>query len=330
VARALPPGKLPAALLAELLGALPPAPPELRLGPHPGEDACAIDVPAGTLVVAADPITLTGHGVGAHAVVINANDVAVTGTRPRWFLATVLLPEGTREDAVRALFAEMQVALDACGTTLVGGHTEVTGAVRQPVVAGQMLGLAEPDRIVRTGGARTGDVVVQAGPAPVEGAAVLAAEAGERLTGVDLANRKRAERALREPGISVVEPALRAAELGATALHDPTEGGLAAGLGELAAASNVKLRIDADNVLWFDAGLAVCRALGADPWATLASGCLLAAFPEATAQAACEALARGGTPARAIGRAESGAGVFRHDGSEIAAPDRDEVARVLA
>ena len=62
----------------------------------------------------------------------------------------------------------------------------------------------------------------------------------------------------------------------------------------------------------------------------LASGSLLAAFPEDAAAAACEALARSGTAARAIGRAEPGAGVFRHDGSEITAPDRDEVARVLA
>lgn len=329
MARALLPGKLPAALLAELLGALPPAPPEVRLGPSPGEDACAIDVPAGTLVVAADPITLTGRGVGAHAVVINANDVAVTGTRPRWFLATVLLPEGTREDAARALFGEMQQALDACGAVLVGGHTEVTGAVRQPVVAGQMLGLAEPGRIVRTGGARPGDVVVQAGPAPVEGAAVLAAEAGERLTGVGRTDRERAEQALREPGISVVEPALLAAEFGATALHDPTEGGLAAGLAELAAASGVRLRIDADSVLWFEPGLVVCRAVGADPWGTLASGTLLAAFPEDAAATACEALTRSGTAARPIGRVEPGVGVFRDGGSEITAPDRDEVARVL-
>ena len=152
---------------------------------------------------------------------------------------------------------------------------------------------------------------------------MLAAEAGERLAGVDPADRERAERALHEPGISVVEPALLATELGATALHDPTEGGLAAGLAELAAASGVKLRIDAGSVLWFDAGLAVCHALGADPWGTLASGSLLAAFPATAAQAACEALTRAGTPARAIGRAESGKGVFLDDGSEIAPPARD-------
>ena len=84
-------------------------PPEVRLGPRVGEDACAIGVEAGTLVAAMDPITLTGSGVGAHAVVINANDVAVTGARPRWFLACVLLPEGSTANDAEALFAA------ACG-----------------------------------------------------------------------------------------------------------------------------------------------------------------------------------------------------------------------
>ena len=78
------------------------APPELRLAPGVGEDACAIAVDAGVLVAATDPITMTGEGVGAHAVWINANDVAATGVRPRWFLATVLLPIGTTEGEVRA------------------------------------------------------------------------------------------------------------------------------------------------------------------------------------------------------------------------------------
>ena len=108
MSRPLPTGKLPPALLDELLRTAPPLPGEIRIGPGIGEDACAIDVPAGTLVAATDPITLTGSGVGSHAVVVNANDVAVMGVRPRWFLAAVLLPPGTGEDAVRALFAGMR------------------------------------------------------------------------------------------------------------------------------------------------------------------------------------------------------------------------------
>src|SRR5262249_51738231 len=161
--------------LRELLGSLPPPPPEVRLGPRLGEDACAIDVPGGTLVVATDPITLTGAGVGRHAVVVNANDVAgVGGGRGR------VPPRGGRAPGRPGGAAE-------AGVAIVGGHTEVTAAVRQAVVVGQMLGLAADGRVVSTGGARPGDAIVQAGPAPVEAAAVLAAQARERLASLDVA-----------------------------------------------------------------------------------------------------------------------------------------------
>jgi hydrogenase maturation factor len=329
VALPIPAGKLPAALLRELLASLPPLPPEVRLGPRVGEDACAIDLPAGTLVVATDPITLTGSGVGRHSVLVNANDVAVMGVRPRWFLAAVLLPERSSEAEVRALFASLRAGLAEAEVALVGGHTEVTAAVRAPVVVGQMLGLAEDGRFVATGGARPGDAIVQAGPAPVEAAAVLAAEARERLGSVDVDTLARAGGALREPGISVVEAALVAAALGATALHDPTEGGLATGLAELAEASGLRLVVDPERVIWFEPGRAVCRALGADPWGALASGALLAAFPGERAAAACEELAKRGVPARVIGSAETGSGVALRDGSPLAEFSRDEVARVL-
>src|SRR5262245_36936253 len=105
---ALQSGKLPLALLASLLDEFAPAPPEVRLPARVGEDACAIDVPAATLVVAADPITLTAADVGRLSVLVSANDVAVCGARPRWFLAVVLVPPGTTEGAVRALFAALR------------------------------------------------------------------------------------------------------------------------------------------------------------------------------------------------------------------------------
>jgi hydrogenase expression/formation protein HypE len=326
----LPAGKLPASLLRELLAAGPPLPPEIRVPPLVGEDACGIDVEAGVLVAATDPVTLTGSGVGTFSVIVNANDVAVMGARPRWYLAAVLLPVGTTESAVRTLFGELREALAAVGAALVGGHTEVTGAVHQPVVVGQMLGTCEADGVVRTGGVRPGDAIVQVGPAPVEGAAVLAEEAGGRLGSLAPALLERAGRALSDPGISVVEAALRATALGASAMHDPTEGGLSAGLHELAEASGVALRIDAERVLWFEPGVAVARALDADPWGVLASGTLLSAFPESEAERARQALAADGRAASVIGRAEAGSGVRLASGEALPRYERDELSRVLA
>jgi hydrogenase maturation factor len=325
-----PAGKLPADLLARILGRLGDPPPEVWLGPAVGEDACAVRVPSGVLVAATDPITFTSVEVGRLAVVVNANDVAVMGVRPRWFMACVLLPVGVGVTEVEALFASMRDALATVGATLVGGHTEVTAVVTQPVVVGQMLGISESGRFVATAGARPGDAVVQVGPVPVEAAAVLAAEHHGRLAGVDSSVLLAAAAAFDDPGISVVEAALAAAELGATALHDPTEGGLAAGLHELAVRAEVAVIVARERILWYSPGVAVCAALGADPWATLASGALIATFPAHHVNRAVADLTARGYSAASIGVVAGGRGVRDHDGVAVPNPPRDEVARLRA
>ncbi|MCP5026077.1 MAG: hydrogenase assembly protein HupF [Actinomycetia bacterium] len=311
-------GKLPPTLLSEVLARAGPLPAEVLLGPSLGEDAAVVAVEAGSLVVAADPITLTGEGMGRSAVLVNANDVAAMGVRPRWFLATVMLPAGTTDASVRLLFGELLAAVDEAGVVLVGGHTEVTSAVRQPVVSGVMLGMGSPDQIVRSSGASPGDIVVQIGEAPIEGAAVLASpsDPGWPPNG-------------ESPSISVVEAALAAATLGATAMHDPTEGGLASGLHEIAEASGVAITINPDEVAWHPAAVAIVEAAGANPWATLASGTLLATFRPDTAPSAVSELGRLGHVAAVIGEAHEGRGVTDLAGAAMGWPDRDEVARLL-
>ena len=301
----------------------------LRLPRAEGRDR-AIEIPSGLLVVAADPITLTSEDIGRLSVIVNANDVAVSGARPRWFLAVVLVPPATSERFIRDLFAAVRRALSDLGAYLVGGHTEVTPAVNRPIVVGQMLGLAETGTVVTTGGFGPGDVVFQVRAAPIEGAAVLACEAADRLHGLDPIVLEAARAALVRPGISVVEAALLAAELGVKALHDPTEGGLAAGLHEMADAAGVRIRIEREAVLWFEPGISVCQALGADPWSTLASGTLLAVFPQEAAATALPAFADQGHRAAVIGTTEPGAGVIDTDGHAIPWPERDEVARLLS
>ena len=322
----LPAGKLAPEFLSRLIETT--LPPEVVIGPRIGEDACAIEVEAGTLVAATDPITLTGDEVGAYAVAVNANDVAVTGVRPRWFLACVLLPEGSTRGDVEALFAGMRRALDGVGAALVGGHTEITGAVRRPVVVGQMLGITE-GRTVPTGGLVPGDMLVQIGPAPVEGAAVLADRLPpERVAGVPRPVREAARAAVEAPGISVVEPALAAAGLGASALHDPTEGGLSAGLHEMADASGVSIVIEPERIQWFEPGVALCAAAGLDPWGTLASGTLLAGFTPDRLDDVLHGLRRLGCTVSIIGRAGSGRGVAFSNGTALTRFERDELSRL--
>ncbi len=324
-------GKLPAALLAEVLVTGRPVPPELLLPPRVGEDAGVVAVQRGALIAASDPVTLTGQDVGAHAVLVNANDIAVMGARPRWFTATVLLPPGITADEVRALYRRMHEALAELDAVLVGGHVEITDAVRRTVVSGHMMGLRQDGNFASTADLKPGHVVVQIGPAPVEGAAVLAAEARAQLEGkVTAAMLEEAEGALTDPGISVVDAALRATKLGATAMHDPTEGGLSAGLYEMAETAGVGLTVEANAVLWYEPGRVLAEALGIDPWGLLASGALLAAFPADTAAEALATLAAEGFTCAPIARADAGSGVSFEGGGAVPRFSRDEMIRVFS
>src|ERR1700758_661714 len=145
----LPVGKLSAELLARLLGKFVPASPRVVIGPRVGEDAAVLDMGDRYLVATTDPITFATDEMGWYALHVNANDLAVRGATPRWFLATVLLPEGKSQEAhVEQFFADVAGACAAAGVALVGGHTEVTAGLPRPIVVGTMLGEVGKDALV--------------------------------------------------------------------------------------------------------------------------------------------------------------------------------------
>lgn len=292
-------------MLASLLARLPADDPRVRVGPRVGEDAAVIEMGDRLLVAKTDPITFATDVVGWYAVHVNANDIATMGAEPRWFMATALLPERTEERAVEAIFDQIAEACRGLGVIAVGGHTEITLDLARPILIGCMLGETTPDRLVTSAGARPGDVVILAGPIAVEGTALLAREAGGALCarGLGEAALEEARGLLFRPGISVVAAAQAACGAGGvTALHDPTEGGLATGLLELALASGVGLEIEADAVPALPLTREVCAALGLDPLGLIASGSLLIAAKAAAADGVLRALADAGVSAACIGR----------------------------
>ena len=154
-------GKLRASFLQAIFDRHPVKDERVLMGPRVGEDAAVIDLGDRCLVATADPITFATDDAAWYALQVNANDIAVRGARPRWFLATLLLPEGaTTEASVTAMFEQLAEACEELGVALVGGHTEVTHGLDRPIVAGTMLGEVEKDRLVTTGGAQVGDAIV--------------------------------------------------------------------------------------------------------------------------------------------------------------------------
>jgi hydrogenase maturation factor len=133
-------GKPPWEVLDRLFAAFPLRDPRVIMGPRVGEDAAVLDIGDRYLIAKVDPITFVAEEIGWYAVHINANDLAVRGARPAWFLMTLLLPEGQADEArLEAIFGQVQEACRAVGASLVGGHTEVTQGLDRPILAGAML-----------------------------------------------------------------------------------------------------------------------------------------------------------------------------------------------
>jgi hydrogenase expression/formation protein HypE len=334
----LPVGKLRGAFLQQVLDRHPVKDDRVVVGPRVGEDAAVIDLGDRYLVATADPITFAADDAAWYALQVNANDVAVRGARPRWFLATLLLPEsGTTEASVAALFDELAAACEEVGVALVGGHTEVTHGLDRLVVAGTMLGEVARDRLVTTGGAQVGDAIVMTKGVPLEGAALLARERADELRarGIRESTIRRARGFLRAPGLSVLPEAEVACELARVhCMHDPTEGGLATALWEIAEAAGVGLRVDGSRITVLPEGAEVCRALGLDPLGTLASGTLLMTLAPADAAIVVHALARESIDCHWIGQVvPRERGVLLVDGpAERPLPvfPQDEITRLFA
>jgi hydrogenase expression/formation protein HypE len=333
----LKPGKLDADLLAALLGPLG-ADPSVVVGPGIGRDVAVIDVGAPELLLLkSDPITFATDEIGFYAVTVNVNDIATAGGTPRWFLATVLLPEGSATaDSVASLLTQVRSACNEYGMSLVGGHTEVTLGLDRPIIAGTVVGQVARDRLVTNSGIRSGDALLVTKAVPLEGTSLLARELGPRLLADGFAPDflNACADLLHHPGIGVLPEAKLACEtVRVHAMHDPTEGGLATGLWEMASAGHVGLEIDSSAVPLLPEGAILCRHLGLNPLGLIASGSLLLAVAPEDAPLVTEACLREGIDCTLIGHATEPNGdcVLQTPEGPMPLPrfDQDEITRVF-
>lgn len=333
----IPVGKLPSELLERLIERYVSPDPRVIVGPGVGEDAAVIEMGDRCLVAKTDPVTFASDEIGWYAVHVNANDVACCGAIPRWFLATLLLPErSTTPELAERIFGQIADACRGLGVSLCGGHTEITYGLERPIVVGQMLGEVERDRWIRTGGARVGDAVILTKGIAVEGTAVIAREKRAALAQtIPAETLERAARYLYAPGISIVAEARAALEVGGVhALHDPTEGGVATGLWELAEAAEVGLQLDEASLPILPECAQLCRHFGLDPLGLIGSGALLVVAAAERAEPIVQRLRAEGVRAAIIGGvvpADAGCRLRARDGEWRPLPvfQRDEITRLF-
>ena len=274
----LPVGKIPIDILQEVvfrnLGAKRE---EVVLGPSAGIDGAVINVTNKSLIVSSDPITGAIERIGWLAVNINANDVATFGVEPAFLLSCILLPESSGKKTVETISGQMGEAAKKLGIAIVGGHCEVTPGLSNPIVVGCTMGLTERGNYVTAAGARQGDKLILTKSAGIEGTAILASDKeGQLKKVVNATTLQRAKRFYDE--ISVVKDAITAFKTGAVhAMHDPTEGGVAGGIHEMADASHLGVKILEDKIPIRQETTEICSFFEIDPLQLIASGSLLIA-----------------------------------------------------
>jgi hydrogenase expression/formation protein HypE len=271
-----------------------------------GDDGARLDLPAGQrLVMATDahvvsPLFFPGGDIGSLAVHGTVNDVAMLGARPLWLAAAFVLEEGLPLADLKRIVDSMAAAARAAGVAIVTGDTKVVerGKGDGVFITTTGVGALPPARCIGGAGARPGDAVLLSGTLGDHGVAVLAQRAG-----LDFAPPLLSDSA---PLHGLVAQLLAAVPEGAVhVLRDPTRGGLAATLNEVARQSGVGFALDEAAIPVQPAVAAACELLGLDPLHIANEGKLVAIVDAAQADAALAALHAHplGRQAACIGRA---------------------------
>lgn len=250
---------------------------EVVLGAGVGEDCAAIQLASDeTFVISTDPITGTVTDIGSLAVHVTANDLASAGAEPVGIMLTVLLPEDIYESDLKEMMQQVEETCQELNIQVMGGHTEITKAVNQPIISVAGVGKVKNGMMVTTGGAKAGQDIVVTKWIGLEGTSILAKEYESAL----LAKYpKTLVETAKDFGryISVVKEAAAAVKSGVSAMHDVTEGGIYGALWEMAEASGVGLEIDLKKIPIRQETVEVCEFFHINPYGLISSGSMLIA-----------------------------------------------------
>ena len=302
---------------------------EVLLGAGVGEDCAAVKLSPGEIfVISTDPITGTVKDVGMLAIQITANDLASSGAEPVGVMLTVLLPEEIEEEDIREMMRQVEEACAHFHIQVMGGHTEVTRAVTQPVISVTGVGKVREDRLVSTAGAKPGQDILVTKWIGIEGTSIIAKEKEkellERFSQAFVDTAKGFDQYL-----SVLPDSRIAVEHGVSAMHDVTEGGIYGALWEVAEASGIGLEIDLKAIPIRQETIEICEYFELNPYYLISSGCMLMAADQG--HDLVRKLEAAGIPAAVIGKATDGKARRIWNGGEesyLERPKTDELYKI--
>lgn len=244
-----------------------------------GEDCAALDFGGQACVLSTDPITGAVKNIGALAVHVSGNDVASSGARPSAILVTLLVPPDKQIADIQTVIDDLIETSAKLNIDIIGGHTEVTDAVNRIVVSTTAIGRIATDKLIKSSGANVLDDIIMTKYAALEGTYIIATEHAREL-GEVINDKERAQAEGLIDQISVIKEGMIAAQNGATAMHDITEGGVFGAVHELCTASNLGCLLNSDSIPILDVTRKICAHFNIVANRLIGSGSMLITTPK--------------------------------------------------
>lgn len=303
---------------------------EVLVGPAVGQDCAVVQVePDEVLVMSTDPITGTVKDLGSHSIHITANDLAASGAEPIGVMLTVMLPDTVEEPEVKKMMQEAEATCKKLNMEVLGGHTEITNVVRQPLISVTGVGKIKKSRVITTLQVQPEQDIVVTKWIGLEATTILAKEREEEL-------RKRFPAGIVDTAIgfdrflSVVPESRIAMEHGVTAMHDITEGGVFGALWEMASGAGVGLEVDLKKIPIRQETVEICQYFDLNPYQIMSSGSMMIAADDG--HELVRKLEKDGIHASVVGRTNAGNDRILRNGEDVRyldKPQPDELYKVL-
>ncbi len=239
-----------------------------------GEDCAVIDFGNYDCVLSTDPITGAVSDIGRLSVHISCNDIASKGIEPLGLLLACMLPEGTTVEEIDIIMAQAGEAARELNVEIIGGHTEITGAVNTPVIVSTAVGRALKGQVQGAENMRFGDYILMTKGAGIEGAGIIAADFGHELESV-LTEEEISEALALLDQVSVVKEGVIAGGIGTSGMHDITEGGVLGAVWEMCQVSRKGAKIYYDAIPIKPLVAKICNHFNIDPLRLISSGSML-------------------------------------------------------
>lgn len=307
--------------------------PEVKVRAGIGEDCAVIDFGAYDCVVSTDPITASVKDIGRLSIHISCNDIASNGIEPLGITLAVMLPVGTTEEDVEMIMAQAGLAAEEAGVEIIGGHTEVTAAVNQPVIVSTAFGRGLCGTSQSAGDMKPGDCILMTKTAGLEGTGIIAGDFEEELTQVLTAEERKHAREMLSR-VSVVKEGIAAGKIGTSGMHDVTEGGILGAIWEMCHIANLGAEVLETEIPVDPVTLKLAAHYGIDHLRLISSGCMLIMAQEDKAEAIMKAVREAGIAISCIGQVtEKAEGLYMVTKDrrriEILPPGADELYKVV-